>query len=510
MSVVVGPIKIAIMALGGQGGGVLADWIIALGERAGFQVQATSVPGVAQRTGATIYYVELFPANLSSTRSKAPVLALMPLPGDVDIVIASELMEAARALARGFVSQQTTLVFSTHRDYAIGEKIAMGDGRVNSEAVLEALGVCGARLYGADLAAASAGAPLSAVLFGALAGSGALPISADVFVAVLTEGRSSARNLVMFEAGRVAVLGGNAVKPTPENGARTSAKGEALRVAGRIEAEVPPEAGEVARIGAERCVDFQDWRYAHSYLDRICRVAQLERESGANTRGFRLTAIVAKRLAAWMAYEDAIRVADLKTRASRFSRAREDVRAAPEQIVWFSEYLHPRAEEICDLLPGWLARALLSSRTLKHAMNAALGGGRRISTNRLRGFLPLWLMSNLRPWRRGSYRFATEQRRIETWLAHVNEAASADHDLACELAELPTLLKGYGETHERGLQNFERILGVLAAVKAASRPATALKRLREAALSDEEGAALASAISALAPNAIERTPERAK
>ena len=51
------PITIAILAMGGEGGGVLADWIVALAERQGWVAQSTSVPGVAQRTGATIYYL---------------------------------------------------------------------------------------------------------------------------------------------------------------------------------------------------------------------------------------------------------------------------------------------------------------------------------------------------------------------------------------------------------------------------------------------------------------------
>ena len=49
------PIKIAVLAMGGEGGGVLADWIVDLGEANGYIAQTTSVPGVAQRTGATIY-----------------------------------------------------------------------------------------------------------------------------------------------------------------------------------------------------------------------------------------------------------------------------------------------------------------------------------------------------------------------------------------------------------------------------------------------------------------------
>src|SRR3982751_5866231 len=123
------PIKIAVLAMGGEGGGVLADWIVDLGEANGYIAQTTSVPGVAQRTGATIYYVELFPRALAEERGARPVLALMPLPGDVDVVLASELMEAGRAVQRGLVTpDRTTLIASTHRVYAISEKTSMGDG----------------------------------------------------------------------------------------------------------------------------------------------------------------------------------------------------------------------------------------------------------------------------------------------------------------------------------------------------------------------------------------------
>src|SRR5690625_3695509 len=130
------PIKIAILAMGGEGGGVLANWIVALGEHNGYIAQTTSVPGVAQRTGATIYYVELFP-KAQVPEGKQPVLALMPMPGDVDVVLASELMEAGRAVQRGLVTpDRTTLITSTHRVYSIAEKSAMGDGRVDSEALI--------------------------------------------------------------------------------------------------------------------------------------------------------------------------------------------------------------------------------------------------------------------------------------------------------------------------------------------------------------------------------------
>ena len=75
------PISLAILAMGGQGGGVLADWIVALAEAQGWAAQSTSVPGVAQRTGATIYYIEMAPPQ---GRRCNRCFALMPTPGDVD------------------------------------------------------------------------------------------------------------------------------------------------------------------------------------------------------------------------------------------------------------------------------------------------------------------------------------------------------------------------------------------------------------------------------------------
>ncbi len=168
-------ISIAIAALGGQGGGVLADWIVEVAERHGWLVQATSVPGVAQRTGTTVYYLEMSPRP---EEGPAPVFALMPVPGDVDVVVAAELMEAGRAAVRGLVSpDRTTVVASTHRVYGITEKSALGDGIADSKAVLAALKSEARRVVSFDMDAicAETGSVISSVLFGALAACGVLP-----------------------------------------------------------------------------------------------------------------------------------------------------------------------------------------------------------------------------------------------------------------------------------------------------------------------------------------------
>jgi len=127
--------RILVAALGGEGGGVLMNWIVAAGRAAGHRVQATSVPGVAQRTGSTSYYIEVAPKS-----NPEAILGLVPLKGRVDLVVSSELLETARVLSAGFVSpKRTTVISSTARFYSTAEKIALGDGRYSEENVQKAV-----------------------------------------------------------------------------------------------------------------------------------------------------------------------------------------------------------------------------------------------------------------------------------------------------------------------------------------------------------------------------------
>src|SRR3977135_867431 len=163
------PITIAVVALGGEGGGVLADWIVDLAQRSSYLAQATSVPGVAQRTGATIYYVELFPKSAARAAGREPVLALMPTPGDVDVVLASELMEAARAVERGFVTpDKTLLIASTHRVFAMTERSALAARRADAAALLAGCRDAARDMVAFDMEAiaGATGSMTSAVLLG--------------------------------------------------------------------------------------------------------------------------------------------------------------------------------------------------------------------------------------------------------------------------------------------------------------------------------------------------------
>lgn len=501
------PLRVSIHALGGQGGGVLADWIVDLAEHAGYVAQATSVPGVAQRTGATVYYVELCPP---AADGREPVLALMPIPGDVDLVIAAELMEAGRAIARGLVTpDRTTLVVSSHRVMAIAEKSDMGDGTIDARKVLDAAQASARRLVLGDLDALAQrrGSVISAALFGAVAGSGALPFPREAFEAAIERGGVGvAASLKAFAAAFDQAEGRAPPEPPAPTAEARPAPRDAAGLRRRLAETLPQAAWALAGLGVERCLDYQGPAYAGLYLERLAETARLDRQFGGEAFGWRLTCETARHLALWMTFEDVIRVADLKTRPARFERVRREVRAADGQIVHMSEFMHPRFEEACDTLPDAIGRRLKDSGLARRLFGGAFAEGRQVTTSRLGGFLLLYAIAALRPMRPASHRFKAETGRIEAWLASAANAARADYDLAVEVVRLQRLVKGYGETHERGLRSYGAILHVVGGLIERGGAAAACRRLAEAALKDESGRLLAREIEALGAPAMAPVP----
>jgi indolepyruvate ferredoxin oxidoreductase beta subunit len=489
--------------LGGQGGGVVTDWLVTAARHAGYFVQATSVPGVAQRTGATIYYLEFFPRS-ASPDGREPIMALMPNPGDVDIVVASEWMEAGRTINRGLVTKErTTLIASTHRDYTISEKIALGEGRVSSRELFEVAQASAAKLIAFDMAetADTAGGRISAVIFGSIAGAGVLPWDiSEYHHAIKESGVGVEASLAAFEAGRQAVIAAQqrpltAAAWPDSHGAIDSSDYtlEALpaRLRSRIVDGFPAGLRDLLGMGAARLSDYQDDAYTALFIDRIERVYSTET---LKTGDAKLTAATARGLALWMSFEDVMRVAQVKTRRGRAARIRREVRAGPRDLVRVREFVKPRVEEICGTLPAALGRRLLKSQRANRVLSR-LTAGRRISTSTISGFALLKALAALRRVRRGTLRFHVENERIEAWLGQIEQLAPQDYELAIELAECQALVKGYGDTHERGWASFGRISALAPRLVGDARSAARLRTLREAALADDTGARLEQAIS---------------
>ncbi len=478
------PLTILIGALGGEGGGVLTDWLVAAAMAADLPVQSTSIPGVAQRTGATTYYVEIFPTTNAALAGRRPVLGLYPCPGDMDVVIASELLEAGRAIENGYVTaERTTLIAATHRIYAVAEKQQM----VARQPIL----------FDLTHDAATRQLPLNAVLLGALAGSSVLPLARTGFEAAIREsGIAVDSNLAGFALGyRLATEGpGGTTVPRDDRVVAPLGKADLKTLRQDAAQEFPAEAIAFVEEGLRRLADYQDAKYAELYLARLRRLRAAGIDDGT-------LAEAARHLALWMAYQDIIRVAQLKSRATRFARLRSEVRAKPDEPVRVTEFFKPGIEEVSALLPPRLGGALqrwAERRNLLHRLHLPM----HVTTTNVTGFLRLWLLARLRSWRRHGYRFAEEQALIERWLDAICRAQPVDAGFARQIVLCARLLKGYSDTHRHGRGSFLAILdGIIEPALRQSRAAgAAVERARIAALADPDGAALAKSLVAPVDN----------
>jgi indolepyruvate ferredoxin oxidoreductase beta subunit len=496
------PVTILIAALGGEGGGVLADWLIDAANAHDFPVQSTSVPGVAQRTGATTYYIEIFPVPRAKLSGRQPVMSLVPTPGDVDVAAASELLEAGRVIQNGFVNpQRTTLIASSHREYAVVEKSAMGDGRYDATRVMSAARSMAQKLVLSDLKALAVqnGTVINTVMFGAMVGAGALPVSkAACEEAIRKSGKAVEASLKGFEAGYALAVNG-AGRP-----ADIASQPQAMRTLPSRIRGLPEAVQEIVHAGIDQLVDYQNKRYAELYLGRVEAVCRLESDAGGGPGRLRVTRQTARYLALWMSYEDVIRVADLKTRRERMERVRRDVGAGEDEPLRLTEYLKPGLDELCSIMPTGIANWL---RKRLAGREGGMNVGLHVRTDTVSGFLMLCALRSLRPLRPRTSRYASEQQMIERWLAAVQDALGRSTELAYALALCGNLVKGYGETSERGHRNLQLILDDIENAPAAADAAERVKRAREAALADPEGRTLAASLG-LPPPALVAKPVR--
>jgi indolepyruvate ferredoxin oxidoreductase beta subunit len=494
------PVSILVGALGGQGGGVLAEWLVESATQAGYVAQSTSIPGVAQRTGATTYYVEVYPEPAATLGERRPILGLYPTPGQVDVVVASELLEAGRLLQAGFVTPQTTLITSTSRTLTTAEKIALGDGRFSSERLLDTARQHACRLcaFDMDVLARDAGTVVSSVMLGAIAGSRALPMPRTAYEEVVrAAGVGVEGSLRGFARGFAAVAeGASSAVASPLHGPAGPAIEEptsATKSSHAIADAFPPAAREIIALGHARVVEFQDARYGELYLERLRRIDAAEHVSaGSDPRDGRVLRETARFLALWMAFDDIVRVAGLKSRAARFARVRQELGAGARDVVRIIDHFKPGVPEFAGLLPSPLATILVRwDRRRQSRGRAPLAWPLHLRTHAISGLLLLRGLATLRRLRRLGARYGDEQRGIERWLTAIERCTRDDLALGYEVALCGRLIKGYGVTNERGKANLAHILEHVAERHApVDARIAAIRAAREAALADEGGKAL--------------------
>lgn len=469
-------IKIMVPAVGGQGGGVLTEWLVQAFFLQDYDVQGISLPGLSQRGGSTVYYLEAHPKP--ETGDRQIIFAQFPVPGEVDIIISQEFLELGRALQLGYGSDRTTIVTSTHRIYSTLEKMPIGSGIYSDENLRKIATAFSSKLIelnALQLAKDNGMDDLAvnAILFGALAASGSIPLSKASFVSSIEKvGVAVKTNLKGFDVGWNFVTSSKAA----ESGKKPAVWETFVRMradqleeyerevylgkVSRIETEFPKQLREILAESLYRLIDYQDAEYADIYIDDVREVYSLDESMKGNLK---LSEHFARNLALLMSYEDGIRVAELKIKSERFKRIKEEMRLRDDQVFKVIDYLKPDAEELYGLLPNVVVApfvGIIESRLFKKIWRRKrpITFAQTPTTTSFSGFLRLWLLTKIKFMRPHSYRFRKERALMQKYKESTLYYAGLDYKLGSLVARSGSMVKGYGKVRRRTMKAFYRFI----------------------------------------------------
>lgn len=513
------PFSILICALGGEGGGVLTQWLVNTARIAHAPVQSTSIPGVAQRTGATTYYLEFLEPGLVQTKEASPIFSLSPLPGQIDLLISSELLETGRQISNGMTtSSQTCIISASSRVLTTTEKIGLTDSRIPEQTLIELIKQFSKSYHILDMAllAKQSGTVISSVMLGCIGGCGLLPFKKENYETAIKEDSKDLSNtqrasLKGFQLGWEAIE--QQIKNTqfveqvvqslePKNEVKNHLSNSPT-IAPAVLTQFPHETHDIVKLGYSRLVEYQDPAYADLYIDRLTKILNAEeqanlqqtsKESSTEVGAWAITSETARWTALWMAFDDIVRVAELKNKASRFEGIKQDVKAQNTDIVRVFDHFKPGVPELAGLLPSSMAETLLKwEENRVRSGLPALELKIKLNANSIFGALVLKFLSSLKWLRKMGRRYRIEQLSIDMWLNCVLESTRENKSLGFEVAACGRLIKGYGSTNLRAHENLKYILETLNRENLVNSPlskAEIVSQARQNALKEESGKSL--------------------
>ena len=242
---------------------------------------------------------------------------------------------------------------------------------------------------------------------------------------------------------------------------------------------LPEDAVAIASESIHLLMDYQGASYARLYVDRLKRFI-----GKVDTTVF---CEIARLMASRMAYEDAIRIAQLKLAEYRDS-------LNPIQSTDIKKF---RFDELVDALPAIAAEPILM-------VLDKVGWTRRrvsipFSTASRWGIRRLKLEAWLRRWRRFSIRYAEERAWVERWLHMINRALAKQPQAVSSMVETATMVQGFGDVYRQGLADWHAIIDGLAkptfdGVLPLTDLAGAITEARAAAMQDPRQASLKQVI----------------
>ncbi|MCS7223429.1 MAG: 2-oxoacid:acceptor oxidoreductase family protein [Armatimonadetes bacterium] len=473
------PLTVLISAVGGQGGQLFAQWLFEAGRQAGYYPVGVGLPGLSQREGATVYYIEFFKDPVSTC-----FFSPFPEKGNTHLVIGLEFLELVRTIREGYLAPDGFVFGSRHRVLTTEEKMPLKGGHLTDQAAQALVKRLGDRALLLNPLEAAERNGLSerfanAVLFGALAASSFLPFPVDAFrKAIERYGVAVRQNLAAFEIG---LHFQERTHETPTTRSYLEIEWQSLPHP-QLPESLQSRLNDLARVSdllssrlseaARLLVHYQDLAYLVRYLDEIESLLKLEQNRWGQTS---VTEEVARLLAIRMTYEDAVRVAQLKTDRARFARIRQQHSLDPSAVYHIADFLSPDPDELTGLLPFPMfshrpldGDSLTNFEVQERAYpDQAEELSRRslqlrVPTTSLIGFLLLRVLLLLKPLRPWSVRFRKEWLLIQAWLGRVKEALKDHHAIALLMAKSGEMVRGYGRTRRKTMAAWRLFVAFMA------------------------------------------------
>ncbi len=217
-------------------------------------------------------------------------------------------------------------------------------------------------------------------------------------------------------------------------------------VSGKNDTPIPalpadmPEGARLAAVdGVKHLIDYQGSGYAQLY------VARLRRFIGRRSVDDKVFADIARLMAARMAYDDPIRMAQLK-----LAELRTGLPVPPDDIRKL------RLDELVSMLPKKGAdpaiRVLdyLGWRHLSVTMRFSAASGFRLRCLRI--------LASLRRWRSSSLRYADERAWVERWLHMIDRSLSKQPAAVAAVVATAEMVRGYGNDYAQNLRDWNRVI----------------------------------------------------
>jgi indolepyruvate ferredoxin oxidoreductase beta subunit len=264
--------------------------------------------------------------------------------------------------------------------------------------------------------------------------------------------------------------------------------------------EFPESLREILTLGYNRLVEYQNKAYADLYIEKIKSVFKEEQKyehsgslviDGVEQNKWPITHEAARWTALWMAFDDIVRVAQLKIRQTRIASIREETKAKSGDLIKVYDHFKPGIAELAGLLPNALAKQLLEWEERRvRSGHEPLELKIKLQSTGLRGALMLRILASLKWLRVIGRRYELEHAAIDQWLSAVCKSTQMDQALGYEVAACARLIKGYGSTNQRAHENLAHILNTLLPSSAISSSAAQSQMIRQArsnALKEESG-----------------------